>query len=119
MVFSLAFLADLVGAAHRICMKGNSSRVQFPNLYRGKELSMKQWVIRVIVSAALVSVGFFLGHATNTVHAQAQPDAIPSSWGSVVGVYPGTIVLSDGNQTIRFVDVKTLQVIRLITRVIG
>jgi hypothetical protein len=80
---------------------------------------MKQWVIRVLVGAALMSVGFFLGHTTNAVHAQAQPDAIPSSWGAVVGAYPGTIVMSDGNQTIRFVDTKTLQVTRLITRVIG
>jgi hypothetical protein len=80
---------------------------------------MKKWVIRVLLGAAFVSVGFFMGHETNVVHAQAQPDAIPTSWGSVVGVYPGTIVLSDGNQTIRFVDVKTLQVTRLITRVIG
>lgn len=79
---------------------------------------MKQRVIRVLSVAALVSVGFFLGHTTNIVHAQAQPDSISSSWGSVVGVYPGTIVLSDAYQTIRFVDTKTLQVTRTITRVI-
>jgi hypothetical protein len=79
---------------------------------------MKQWVIRVLAIAAFVSVGFFLGHTTNVVHAQAQPDSIPSSWGTVVGVYPGTIVLSDPYQTIRFVDTKTLQVTRIISRVI-
>jgi uncharacterized membrane protein YdjX (TVP38/TMEM64 family) len=77
---------------------------------------MKRWIIRFVIAAALVSAGFFWGHATNIVNAQTQSDAIPYTWGSVVGVYPGTIVLADANGQIRYVDEKTLQVIRLIKR---